>query len=607
MRKTKLTYLPLVLLGVSLAALYLGERALAGMARLVLSGLGGALFVAAVVAAFLRWRTADSQRRAALRTLLVEYAVITLGLVAYLAQADVLAWVEPGKLQTALQVGWVGLVALGALPAVASELALIGMARAPQIESWRLRLAARAARIVAFALIAFAGVNYASAQWNRKIDLSYFKTTQAGSSTKAVVQGLTTPVRFVLFFPPGNDVAEAARAYFEELAATNALAAVEWVDQALDPELARKLRVRANGYVVIAAGEKVETLHLGVELESAARQLKKLDGEVHKKLLAVVRPPRVAYFTSGHQERDYAPSGEEKRAALRDFRTLLEVVGFSVKRLGLAEGLGSEIPKDASLVVVAGPVDPFLPEERAALGRYLDKGGRLLALIDPDFGGAQDDLLAPLGVKVSKALLANDDPRYRIGNAPTYLGTNRFGNHPSVVTMTKLGGRYGLGLIGAGAVSKIDKGPAGITITGTLRTMPDTWLDLDGNGRFDKATEKREQLDFAATVERAGKTDAADETTGAMRALVIGDADIAGDQVLRNQGNYMFLGDGLRWLVGDEDTAGTVESEEDNPIVQREDEDKRVFYLTSAVIPFGVLGLGLWGTRRAARPKKDRT
>jgi len=42
------------------------------------------------------------------------------------------------------------------------------------------------------------------------------------------------------------------------------------------------------------------------------------------------------------------------------------VVNYRVERLGLSQGLGSEIPGDASMVFVVGPREPFLPAELAS-------------------------------------------------------------------------------------------------------------------------------------------------------------------------------------------------------------------------------------------------
>jgi hypothetical protein len=159
-----------------------------------------------------------------------------------------------------------------------------------------------------------------------------------------------------------------------------------------------------------------------------------------------------------------------------------------------------------------------------------------------------------------------------------------------VETLSKSGGRLGTVLLGAGSVQKTEQPPAGMKTTFTLRTMSQSWLDRNGNGRFDQGSEKRESLDFAAAIERP----AAQPGGEAMRAVVVADADMAGDGLVSNPGNTYFLRDSVRWLAGDEETAGTVESEKDKPIVHKKEEDAIWFYGTSILIPLMILGLGLW-------------
>ncbi len=92
-----------------------------------------------------------------------------------------------------------------------------------------------------------------------------------------------------------------------------------------------------------------------------------------------------------------------------------------------------------------------------------------------------------------------------------------------------------------------------------------------------------------------------------MRAVIFGDADFVADLIVRNQGNYVAVMDALRWLGGDEATAGTVESEKDIRIRHRRDEDRIWFYGSSILIPASVLLVGVVYTRRTRRPTGEKT
>ncbi|MEK7703391.1 MAG: ABC transporter, partial [Myxococcota bacterium] len=372
--------LPLTYLAVGLALLYVGERALTDASRWAIDALGVALvLLASALALWRAVRASDTRRRAAWR-IFVEYVLVLLGLGIYVLQLRELGIARTGELGTILRVGWPALVLLGLFPAIAKEVALARMARNPTIEAWRLRLAGRAARILVLGLITFAGVNYAASRWNRTLDLSYFKTTAPGSSTEALVRGLTRPIELLLFFPPGNEVLEQVRAYADTLARAGSLLQVHVLDQALDPERARALQIRSNGYLALKSESMSDTLHIGLDMEQAQRTLRTLDAKVQRSLIKVARPPRVAYLTSGHDERETSATPGDTRLGYGDFRKLLESLGFTIKRLGLGEGLGRAVPDDATLVAVPGPVSALLAEEDKVLAPYLQQGGALLVL-----------------------------------------------------------------------------------------------------------------------------------------------------------------------------------------------------------------------------------
>lgn len=601
-----LNRLPAIAMLSGLAALYFGERALSGGARWTLVGLGGLLVAAALGTAFLRVARAEGERKRAFLAVAVEYCVAALAVLLYFAQTSELALVPVGKAQTLIMVLWPAILLLGLTPAIAMEAALASMARAPAIELWRVRRGGRAARIAALAVVAFAGANYTASQWSRKIDLSYFKTSKAGSATLAIVEGLTQPVELLLFFPPGNEVLEHARAYADTLDAKSEQVSVRVVDQALEVELARELKVRNNGYLVLRSGERSEQLRLELDLEDARSALRNLDAEVQERLLKVVRPPRIAYFTAGHLERDWIPPGDDKRLGISDLKALVEGQGFQVRRLGLTEGLGSAVPDDATLVVVAGPAQAFLPNEREALKAYIARGGRLMVFIDPDQGVLEPELLAALGLEVSKGLVAHERYLVRLegrGESPYNMATTQSASHPSVHTLQLGANRLYVALLGAGALNRLDQVPQGAEVTFSLRAMPQSWVDTNGNGKFDEGSEKRDTVSLAAAVEiKPG----AEKATPPARAIVVSDADLVGNVVVRNTGNQYFVIDGLRWLTGEEKMVGKqTETEKDVPIVHRTDEDTVWFYGTSFIIPAAVLFGGLAFTRRTRRARKE--
>jgi hypothetical protein len=102
-----------------------------------------------------------------------------------------------------------------------------------------------------------------------------------------------------------------------------------------------------------------------------------------------------------------APDPAEGRSA-SGIRKLFETQNYSVRDLGLAQGLGNQIPKDATIVAVLGPARPFLPGEVATLKKYAEGGGHLLLALDPDPKVDLDPLADIAGLSFQPVVLANE-------------------------------------------------------------------------------------------------------------------------------------------------------------------------------------------------------
>jgi hypothetical protein len=557
------------------------------------------------------------------------YGLGALALVLYFGQSDLMASVvgrplEPRwpRLAGALAALWPALWLAAAAPIVLVEMAYASVARAPRLEIGRIHDALLSGLGLAGALVFAFTTAYVAVGRDHKVDLSYFRTAKPGESTHKIVAALDQPLEVALFFPPANEVREEVEGYFADLAHDSKMLQVAHYDHAIDPAKAKELGVSGNGIVVVKRGGRKELLSVGLELEAARSQLGNLDKEVQKRLLQVARPQRTVYFTSGHGERAFDPASDtDKRLTVRDLRELCQQQGYTVRTLGVAEGLAAEVPNDAAIVFVLGPEKAFLPEEAAAIARYLERGGRLLLALDPEAGLDGHELLAPLGLTFKPVTLANDQiyaRRTYQASDRANIATGSYSSHPSVTSLGRLALRAPMILVGAGSLDEVpakDK-PKNLTVDFTVRAHPSTWNDLNGNYQFDAPAEARKGWPLAAAVLRKGpspKDIPSDVRLGGkpvtegsldLRAIVLADSDAISDGIVGNPGNAYFVLDGTRWLLGDEGIAGTVSSEIDVPIAHTRKEDLVWFYSTIFVAPALAIGAGTLATRRRRRPRK---
>jgi len=184
-----------------------------------------------------------------------------------------------------------------------------------------------------------------------------------------------------------------------------------------------------NGVLFVTAGEKgakpaeaknrrAGRAQAGREEEKAqrgraARQLRKRDHQRHRR--GDARENIKIYFLGGHGEVAYeAPAASEQReqtpeASLGAFKNFLSERAIDTSQLDLAKT--GFVPRDGSMVVEAGPKSDLAPSEAAALQGYLQKGGKMLVLIDvPDQTSAQtminlSGLLKSYGVNTPDAIV----------------------------------------------------------------------------------------------------------------------------------------------------------------------------------------------------------
>ncbi|WP_437617659.1 Gldg family protein [Sorangium sp. So ce1151] len=597
----------------ALLAIFLGERVVPTIEwlRYALSGLG---FLTLVLVTALRFAAAvreTGERRAVERALAILSALGLIAVAAYFTTTDAgrsllgVSQAAPdvrARIESATTVGWIALLVIATVPLLFGEAALAPMRRAERIEGRRVRAATISGVTLAFAAVYSALFVYGASQLDLKADFSYYRTARPGDSTKRVAESLTEPLKITAFFPQLNEVGAEVEGYLREVRAASPQVTVEMQDRLLVPALAKEAKVTQDGVVVLSRGTSRETLTIGSDMKAAGAKLKSLDADFQKALLKVIRAQRTAYLTVGHGEMNEAAGAAEGRTT-KNLRKLLESQNYVVKDLGLAQGLGSEIPRDASVIIVLGPQKEFLPEEVATLKRYADDGGHLLLALDPEAKVDLAPLAGAVGLAWKPEVLANDRVyvRRRFNDSDqAMLVTTRYSSHASVSTLSRHAQQAPTIFPGASSLEKPEGGD--LKVDFVVRALGETYADANGNFKFDEGSEKRSSYNLAAAVSKElapGGGDGKDKKE--LRAFVVADADAFSDAAFRNEPNIVLALDALRWLGGEESFAGEITSNEDVRIEHTKEKDQVWFWATILVAPALVLGLGLFITRRGRR------
>jgi len=644
---------PLYVLG--LVLLYLGERVFSELenGRWFGSGLGlSAVAIATFVRFSPRFRMGGARQEIENTLALLSLAGL-IGVLLYFSTTDAgLAKLGLDRLEVpvreriigVVRIVWISLVWLTLLPMVFAELALYPMRHAEQPESRRVRAAAAAGLALAMAAV-YGGLFVFSADAaDLKVDFSYFKTSKPGEATIKIARQIKGPVRIIGFFPEVNEVKTEVAAYLNALAQGIPNIKVEFKDRLLYPKIAEQYRAFKDGEIILAKGgenQKFSLLNTDISDQSTRDNLKKLDEKFQEVLLKLVRTRRTVYLTTGHGEiNDGDRSGGVGRGS-QVVRKLLENQNYAVRDLGLTQGLGKEVPADADVVLVLGPVDPFAPEELATLRRYVEQGGKLLLALDPDrtadrqFALVKDgaapsgalpnptterpqlQALADMaGLVLQPALLANANQHLTARQNKSdraLIYTSSFSSHASVSTLSRHAPRAALIVGGSGSLERGKDAKGDINFT--VRSMMGTFADA--NSDYEKQeSEKSEVFNMAAAVTRdlspqPGKKDEAQKDAKAKkpeaekkeaRIFVTADVDAFTDTFLGQfNANQAYFYDAVRWLGGEESFAGSQSTEEDVRIQHSRKQDTAVFYSTIFGFPALVLGAGLFISRHSRR------
>ncbi|MEB2313638.1 MAG: Gldg family protein [Polyangiaceae bacterium] len=551
-----------------LVLVFIGERVIGEIPgwHSAFTGLGLAAVAVATALRFAPRFRAGGERRQMERLLAALSLLGLLALALYFATTDAgaafvhLDSLSPDGRERALgvlTVGWLALLGLAVLPMLFAEGALLPMRRAERPESRRVRAAAASGAVLALAALYGALFVYAASGSELRADYSYFKTSRPSDSTRKIAASLTTPVKVVAFFPEVSEIKSEVERYLRELGRGLPTLQIEVKDRLLVPKLARDLRVSQDGTIVLAKGDTQETLTIGTEPDAARPKLKTLDRDFQERLLKLVRARRTAYLTTGHGELSDSPNDEPSGRSSSVVRLLLEKQNYLVKNLGVGQGLATDVPDDAALVIVLGPSQPFTPEELASLRRYAARGGHLLLALDPDalpaaglalgaapaasgapalagssappaasgsappqppsatgaveVGAVPEPALARslealaglVGLAFSPAELANDDPRYHVRRRSnesdrTQLVTSGFSSHASVSTLSRSSARgAAVFVFGAGSLERASGSSAKVDFT--VRSMPGTFADPNRDYRLSPG-EQRATFNLAAAV-----------------------------------------------------------------------------------------------------------
>ena len=444
-------------------------------------------------------------------------------------------------------------------------------------------------------------INWIASRRYARWDLTQRKITALSSKTLQTLHALTEPVSIVVFYQPSHRLYELVKDQLGEYERVSANVKVEFVDPEQDiaraKQLAQQLQIDDLNVVVFQAGSRHKYLS-DTELAdydySAASQggqpsVKAFKGEeaFTSAILSVTQSNSpLVWFTSGHGEASLEAVDPQGCSELNKY---LQQQNLSLQAVPLLER--ASIPPDVALIIVSGPTRRFAEPEVALLQGYLDRGGRVLVLIDPLAETGLDGLLERWGANVGLDIVVDPDRQLPFVSAANLLVTT-YTQHPIVEKLKTLMTLFPL----ARSVRPVEPPPRGVTVTSLALTSDSGWGEMQTSSqsfKFDAGKDVKGPVSIAVACERT--------SSARTRLVVIGDSDFVRNAQLPNVGNKDFLLGSIFWLTEQERLIGIGPKPiESIRLSLTGSQLTGMFWFSLLGLPmtFGLLGAGMWFLRR---------
>ena len=440
------------------------------------------------------------------------------------------------------------------------------------------RLGSNALALI-LAFVAILGlINFLGYRHSKRWDWTPNHLYTLSDETKKVLAGLKEPVQFIRFDKKsgGDPLAETLAQYRK----ASPQVTYQVVDPQERPDIARQYEVRHMGDIIATSGGRTEHLKDSDEQSLTSAILKVTEAR-----------QKSVCFVTGHGERSLTGNDGE---GFSDVQKELERDNYTVKPINLVEA--KQVPAECDVVVVAGPKTGYFPEEAESLEKYLEAGGKVLALVDPGTDPKLDPLFTPWNISVAKDLALD------VSGAGQLFG---LGAAVPVVT------HYGTSPITEGLEGRMTFFPLARTVGAADKKnyqKPVTDLLTTSNRSFAKNNwdQKQKELKFEQDKDRPGPLTlgvSEEQKDGAKlaRLVVIGNSAFASNAFLTLQSNGDLFDNTVNWLAQDENLISIRPKTPTNRRVTLTLAQERLFYWFSLLLVPGVVfvtGMVLWWKRR---------
>jgi ABC-type uncharacterized transport system involved in gliding motility auxiliary subunit len=442
--------------------------------------------------------------------------------------------------------------------------------------------------------IAFLGIlvviNFLVYKNSKRWDLTENQSNTLAKETVDVLKSLPDKVVAKAFFTSSSSVSsskESAKNLLDQYVYDGGgKFQYEFIDPNKDPTSATGAGITQDGTVVLYLGSSKQPVTSIDEADITGAMVRLMNPGSH-----------VVYFLTGHGEFPLDGSGDQTYSQLK---AALEAKNYTVSSLNLLST--NQIPSDANVIVVAGPMKPLSDAEVSLLNTFMKNGGSMVVMEEPTVVTQYGDSPDPLANDIAQTygiVLGNDVvvdlQANQIYQQPFLAIANQYGQHAITQKMNGMGTFFPT----ARSVTINQSASADYTRTLLIMTAQQSWAEMDmetvkaGTMKPDQGVDMFGPVSIAAVAEG---------TSNNSRLVVFGDSDFALNGNYGTYGNGELIVNSIDWAAKQENLISlTPKTTVQRTLVQPKSYTMGLILLGSLIVLPGIIlvsGVGMWIARR---------
>ncbi len=443
---------------------------------------------------------------------------------------------------------------------------------------------------------ALAAVNFIAAKRGKTWDLTNRQIHSLAPQSAQALKALKQPVKVLAFLPGGHAAFEEFEPILKKYADASEKFSFEFKDPFKSPDLVAKYQLRQGQLpIVLTQGTGTEETHTNLNAdtlneEALTRAIVKLNTVGTQKV----------YFIVGHGEWTL---GARPATTLEDlsnytsasrFKASLVPEGYAPEELNLVQS--RDIPRDASLLIIAAASVKFSDREIVLLEQYLAQGGRLLYFAEQGREPGLDGLLGRYGVQVDNGVLT-EDPRN-----PYVIISSSYAEHE--ISKPLIDKQLNLEMPTARGLSMLKQGvEQGVTVTPIATTSTFAWEETnpaDERPTLDSGEKTGAIPIVVAAVRSVGEVPNKRFDQG--RLVVFGDAQFITDGLIGHEPGRNLVMNSVAWASNQLQNITIRPPDRDLSTIDLDSAMlAKIRFLAMDLLPVLMAGIGLaiWMTRRS--------